>query len=61
MRCVAVNEFGSGEASEELVVGLASYPAAPGSVTKIIEASGITYITLNWASSADTELPVLGY
>lgn len=57
----AVNAFGSGEYSEELAVGVADFPAAPASLTKVIAESSPTYITLEWAASADTELPVLGY
>ena len=49
------------EASEELAVGLSSLPAAPASLTKVVSESTATYITLQWAQSADTELPVLGY
>lgn len=56
-----MNEFGSSEASEELLVGVASFPAAPASLVKVVDKSGTTYITLAWAQSADTELPVLGY
>ena len=56
-----MNEFGSSEASEELVVGVASFPAAPATLAKVADASGTTYITLEWAQSSDTELPVLGY
>ncbi len=58
----ASNEFGYGEFSEELSVGLSSYPAAPASLAKVDEESGATYITLQWPRSAGTtDLPVLGY
>jgi hypothetical protein len=60
-KTVAVNEFGSSEASEELYAGVAEYPAAPVTLTKVLAESGPTYITLEWAQSADTELVVLGY
>jgi hypothetical protein len=61
IRSVAVNAFGASEASEALVVGLAGYPAAPATLEKREEASGSGYVTLAWAASADTALPVLGY
>jgi hypothetical protein len=61
IRSRAENQFGFSEFSEELHVGLASYPAAPASLTKVAAESGPTFITLEWAQSADTELPVLGY
>lgn len=61
LRTVAVNDFGAGEASEELVVGLAGFPAAPASLAKVAAESGTSYLTLAWAQSADTALPVLGY
>ena len=45
----AENEFGFSEYSEELSVGLSSYPAPPASLAKVNEESGATYITLQWS------------
>ena len=61
IRSRAQNAFAFSEASEAIAVGLASLPAAPASLTKVVAESTATYITLEWAQSADTELPVLGY
>lgn len=61
IRSRAQNAFAFSEASEAIAVGLASLPAAPASLTKVVAESTAAYITLEWAKSADTELPVLGY
>jgi hypothetical protein len=57
----AQNEFGYSEYSEQLSVGLADYPDPPATLGKLVDESGTTYITLEWSTSSDTELPVLGY
>ena len=57
----AQNEFGFGEYSEQLSVGLADFPDPPATLVKVDADSGPTYITLEWSASAATELPVLGY
>ena len=61
LKSLASNEFGNSDYSEEVTIGLSSYPAAPATLTKNEADSGSTYITLEWAASADTEMPVLGY
>jgi hypothetical protein len=44
----AVNEFGYSDFSEELNVGVASFPVKPNPVTKVLAESGSTFITLAW-------------
>lgn len=57
----AQNSYGYSDYSDECEAGVSSFPAAPAAPTKNENDSGETFITLQWASSADTELPVLGY
>lgn len=51
---VATNTYGSSDFSDELNVGVSSFPAKPNSVTKVVSESGQTFITLHWSTSADT-------
>jgi len=57
----AVNAFGDSDFSDECDGGVSSFPATPTAPTKVAADSGETYITLAWTTSADTELPVIGY
>lgn len=57
----ALNVYGYSDWSEELDAGVSSFPAQPSPLTKIAAETGPTYITVQWAKSPDTQLPVLGY
>ncbi len=57
----AVNIYGDSDWSEELNAGLSSLPYKPNPLRKIEAESGETHITLEWDTSLDTELPVIGY
>ena len=57
----ALNVYGYSDWSEELDVGVSSFPAQPAALVKLAAETGPTYITLQWAKSLDTQLPVLGY
>jgi len=57
----AVNEYGYSDFSEELNIGVASFPLKPNPVTKVLSESGTNFITLTWQKSLNTELPVIGY
>lgn len=57
----AVNDYGESDFSDEVDAGVSSFPAKPDPVTKVVNESGETYITLQWDVSPDTELPVIGY
>lgn len=61
LRSLAVNAYGSSELSEEVNAGVSSFPAKPNPVRKIQLESSKTSITLEWDTSADTELSVIGY
>ena len=58
---MAVNAYGSSDFSEELNVGVSSFPAKSNPVRKIGSESSETSITLEWDTSAATELPIIGY
>ena len=60
-RYLAVNAYGESDMSDEVNAGVASFPAKPNAVRKVAAESGEASITLEWDTSADTELPVLGY
>lgn len=51
---VANNNYGSSDFSDELNVGVSSFPAKPSAVTQVVSESGQTYITIQWSTSADT-------
>ncbi len=53
--------MGASDFSDEVDGGVSSFPAQPDAPTKNEDESGETYITLEWNSSPDTELPVIGY
>lgn len=57
----AVNLYGVSDWSEELDAGVSSLPAKPNQVRKIEAETSETHITVEWDTSADTELPVIGY
>lgn len=57
----AVNSYGESDYSDEVDGGISSFPATPSAPTKLQSESGETFITLQWAQSANTELPVIGY
>jgi hypothetical protein len=40
---------------------VAAFPAKPNAVRQVIAESGSTSITLEWDTSAATQLPVIGY
>lgn len=58
---LAVNSYGVSDFSDELDAGVSSFPAQPSAPTKDSATSTNSSITLVWTTSADTELPVLGY
>ena len=58
---VATNAFGSSDFSDELNAGVSSFPARPSPVTQVVPESGQTFITIQWTTSSDTQLPVIGY
>lgn len=55
----AVNAYGVSDFSEELQAAISSFPAKPFLVRKV--SGGESFVTLEWDTSADTELPVIGY
>jgi hypothetical protein len=57
----AINLYGESDWSEELNAGVSSLPLQPNQVRKVESQSGETHITLEWDTSLDTELPVIGY
>ena len=58
---LATNTYGDSDLSDEVYIGVGSFPIKPSSVTKVLQESGQTYITVSWSQSSDTELPVIGY
>lgn len=57
----AVNDFGPSGFSDEIDVGVSSFPAKPNPLRKVLADSGLTYVSLEWDESLNTELPVIGY
>jgi len=57
----AGNAIGYSEYSSEVRFAAASLPAQPAAPTKSLTASSKTSITVQWAESAATEVPILGY
>ena len=60
-KSLALNAYGVSDYSEELNAGVGALPAQPAQVTKVTNESSETTITLEWGTSADTDLPVVGY
>lgn len=61
LRVLAVNLYGSSELSDEVNAGVSSFPGKPNPVTKLDLESSTSSITIEWETSLDTELPVIGY
>ena len=50
----ATNMYGYSDFSEELNIGVTSFPAKPDPVDVLQSESGSTFITLKWTKSLDT-------
>lgn len=59
-RFSAVNDYGTSDVSEELIISVAPLPSQPNAVTKNQDYSTLTAMTIEWAELGDTE-PATGY
>jgi hypothetical protein len=57
----AVNAYGNSDYSEELNAGFGALPAKPLQVTRLLSESSDRHVTLEWTTSPDTDIPVIGY